>query len=289
MHSATTATGRPLPPPGKTLPENRPAPLTSRPVCPQEVHAELTPQKSYPEHTFIQIFRNCLKRNEKGFSNRNKTDVSAKYRFPRTSDGTGKSPAAEESRRQSGDWRSQAMRRRDTGRATQITSHESGVTNLPRRQAGHYSPTCLAGRRVTTHSLSNRHFLQGSASRQRRIADANRPPQIASNIVSNRQWQILEITVNLSKQTIATRSNRHKNALFASRMGQRDALFASPVSGVRWTPPESCHRTRMGSRDAFSNARNLPSQPRALPTYLESLPKAALARKIVLHAILCWP
>jgi hypothetical protein len=29
MHSATTATGRSLPPPGKTLPENRPAPLTS--------------------------------------------------------------------------------------------------------------------------------------------------------------------------------------------------------------------------------------------------------------------
>ena len=30
MHSATTATGRPLPPPGKTLPKNRPAPLSCR-------------------------------------------------------------------------------------------------------------------------------------------------------------------------------------------------------------------------------------------------------------------
>src|SRR5579863_10477773 len=30
MHSATTATGRPLPPPGKSLPKNRPAPLSCR-------------------------------------------------------------------------------------------------------------------------------------------------------------------------------------------------------------------------------------------------------------------
>src|SRR5579863_1503105 len=30
MHSATTATGRPLRPPGKTLPKNRPAPLSCR-------------------------------------------------------------------------------------------------------------------------------------------------------------------------------------------------------------------------------------------------------------------
>ncbi|MGA8021934.1 MAG: hypothetical protein WCC18_03795, partial [Candidatus Acidiferrales bacterium] len=43
--------------------------------------------------------------------------------------------------------------------------------------------------------------------------EADRPPQAASKSVSNRQWQILEINVNLSKQTIAPRSNRHKNAL----------------------------------------------------------------------------
>ncbi len=111
----------------------------------------------------------------------------------------------------------------------------SQITNLPRRQAGHESQTCLAGRRVTSHgrsnrhsvrlenaisprkqtlgTLSNRHFLQVSASRNLRIAEADRPPQAASKSVSNRQWQILEINVNLSKQTIAPRSNRHKNAL----------------------------------------------------------------------------
>ena len=33
MHSVTTATDRPLPPPGKTLPKNRPAPLSCRAAC----------------------------------------------------------------------------------------------------------------------------------------------------------------------------------------------------------------------------------------------------------------
>src|SRR5579863_6326809 len=96
MHSATMATGRQLPPPGKSLPKIRPALFIDPPLCPRQAHANLTPQKSYPEHTFIQNFRNCMNRNEKRFSNRNKTDVSAKYRFPRTSDDIAKSPATEQ-------------------------------------------------------------------------------------------------------------------------------------------------------------------------------------------------
>ncbi len=70
---------------------------------------------------------------------------------------------------------------------------------------------------ITSQARSNRHFLQVSASHQCRIAATNRPPQAASKNVSNRQWQILEINVNLSKQTIAPRSNRHKNAFAAPR------------------------------------------------------------------------
>ncbi len=107
------------------------------------------------------------------------------------------------------------------GRATSRITHPD-ISNRHNRHAApllinHYSPTCLAGRRVTTHCPSNRHFLHVSASHNHRFADANRPPQAASNIVSYRQWQILEINVNLSKQTIAPRSNRHKNA-FITRL-----------------------------------------------------------------------
>jgi hypothetical protein len=71
----------------------------------------------------------------------------------------------------------------------------------------------ISHRKQTLGASSNRHFLQVSASHQLQIAATDRPPQVASNIVSNRQWQILEINVNLSKQTIAPRSNRHKNAI----------------------------------------------------------------------------
>jgi hypothetical protein len=202
MHSATMATGRPLPPPGKSLPKNRPALFIDRPLCPGPAHADLTPQKSYPEHTFIQIFRNCMNRNEKRFSNRNKTDVSAKCRFPRTSNDMGKSPATEQAR-QSGHGRSQAMTRGNNGHGTPTTIHQSGVTNRS------ITLSALCEGSITTPCLSNRHFLQVSASHQLPIADAHRP----THNVSNRQWQILEINVNLSKQTIAPRSNRHKNAI----------------------------------------------------------------------------
>jgi hypothetical protein len=202
MHSATMATGRPLPPPGKSLPKIRPVLFIDPPLCPRQAHADLPPQKSYPEHTFIQNFRNCMNRNEKRFSNRNKTDVSAKYRFPRTSDDTRKSPVTGQAR-QSPDGRSQAMTQRDQGHRTPTTSHQSGVTNR--------SITLSARREgaITTHCRSNRHLSQVSASRQLPIADAHRP----KHNISNRQWQILEINVNLSKQTTAPRSNRHKNAI----------------------------------------------------------------------------
>src|SRR5579863_10049213 len=129
MHSATTATGRPLPPPGKTLPKSRPALFIAPPLCPRPAHANLPPQKSYPEHTFIQNFHNCMKRNEKIFSNRNKTDVSAKYRFPRTSDDDSRKSPATEQARHSADGRSEAMTPQDQGRRAPTTSHQSGVTN----------------------------------------------------------------------------------------------------------------------------------------------------------------
>ena len=145
MHSATTATGRPLPPPGKTLPKNRPAPLSCR-----AAH-QLAAQKS---HVTSQL--QCY--------------------IPAVTDNHRRSP-------------------RKINRKLQRLEN------------------AISRRKQTLDTRSNRQFLQVSASHQRRIADADRPPQVPSNIVSNRQRQILEITVNLSKQTIAPRSNRHKNAL----------------------------------------------------------------------------
>ena len=221
MHSATPATGRPTQPPGKTVAKNRPALFIDRPACHRDAHAELASQKFYPEHAFIQLFRNCMNRNEKRFSNRNRTHVSAKYRFPRAPNEMAKSPATERSRRQSGDWRSQAMRRRDPGRGTQTTTHESGVANHS------FTLGALCERPITTHSLSNRHTSRlemvvfhrkqtpGTHSNRhlftvlaRDFASARRAPR-KEPAISNRQWRIFEINVNHTKQTLGTRSNRH--------------------------------------------------------------------------------
>ncbi len=145
MHSVTTATSRPLPPPGKTPPKNRPAPLSCRAA------RQLAAPKP---HVTSQL--QCY------------IPAPALIRLPRARFAKGHS-------------------------FTQRAFCERSL--------------------FTRHCLSNRHFLHVSANHQRRIAAMDRPPQTASNTVSNRQWQILEINVNLSKQTIAPRSNRHKNAV----------------------------------------------------------------------------
>src|SRR5579863_3394364 len=51
MHSATMATGRPLPPPGKSLPKNRPAPFSCRPA-----HQLAAPR---PHVTYVTSHRQC--------------------------------------------------------------------------------------------------------------------------------------------------------------------------------------------------------------------------------------
>jgi hypothetical protein len=217
MHSATTATGRPLP--GKSLPKNRPAPLTSsaprHPVAPK------------PRVTSrLQCYIPALIDNDR--------QIHAKIN--RQQFATSKITRPSISNR-----RNQHVTPAFAGRSSLITRHCRSNRHTPRLE------NAISHRKQTLDTLSNRHFSHVSASHQPRITDANRPPQVASNIVSNRQWQLLENAVNLSRQTIAPRSDRHKNA-----------LFASPVSGVRWTPPESCHRTRMGSRDAFPASPTMP-------------------------------
>jgi hypothetical protein len=103
--------------------------------------------------------------------------------------------------------------RQNRSAAPAPTRHSSRITRH-RRSNRHTVrlENAISRRKQTLGTLSNRHFLHVSASHNHRIAHANRPPQAASKNVSNRQWQILENDVNLSKQTIAPRSNRHQNA-----------------------------------------------------------------------------
>ncbi len=167
MHSATTATGRPLPPPGKTPPKNRPAPLSCRAArqlaAPKpHVTSQLQCYIPAPAVTYGSslIISHCKFNRQ---PRRLESSVSH----------TKQTPAPQFNRQQIA--------------TPQITNH--------------YSPTCLAGRRVTTHRRSNR------------------------------QWQILEINVNLSKQTIAPRSNRHKNAVIKRQNVTNHDLA---IIDVRW-------------------------------------------------------
>ena len=163
MHSATTATGRPLPPPGKSLPNNRPAPLScraARQLAAPKPHVTSELQCYIPAPALTPL---PGARFAKGHS------------FTQSAFCVG----------------------------SRITRHCLIAQRLEN----------AISRRKQTSAHSNRHFLQVSASHQRRIAAMDRPPQTAADTVSNRQWQILEINVNLSKQTIAPRSNRHKNAI----------------------------------------------------------------------------
>ena len=167
MRSATTATARPLPPSGKTLPKNRTAPLSCR----------ATHQLAAPKpHVTSQL--QCY------------IPATAVTRLPSARFAKGYS-----------------FTQSAFCEGSRITRHCPSNRHTPRLE------NAISHRKQTLGTRSNRHFLQVSASHQRRIVDANRPPQFPSNIVSNRQWQILEINVNLSKQTIAPRSNRHKNAV----------------------------------------------------------------------------
>ena len=167
MHSATTATGRPLPPPGKSLPKNRPAPLScrsTRQLADPKPHVTSELQCYIPAPAATRLLR---ARFAKGHS-----------------------------------FTQSAFRE-----GSRITRHSRSNRHTPRLE------NAISRRKQTLGTPSNRHFLQGSASHNLRIANVDRPPQAASKNVSNRQWQILEINVNLSKQTIAPRSNRHKNAV----------------------------------------------------------------------------
>jgi hypothetical protein len=217
MHSATPATGRPLPPRGKSLPKSHPVPLSCRPA-----RQLATPN---PHVTYVTSHPKCYIPAPAPTPHAPRVTGRAKFnRQPRrlefTVSRTKQTPAPRFNRQQITTSKithpsisnryNQKSAQAPTRHSSLITHHCLSSRHTPRLE------NAISHRKQTVHTRSNRHFLQVSGSYKLRIAEAHRPPQAASKNVSNRQRQILEINVNLSKQTIAPRSNRHKNAILSS-------------------------------------------------------------------------
>src|SRR5579863_2373664 len=156
MHSATTATGRPLPPPGKTL-------ASASAALPSTAFSSVSNRNT----TAFKNPRNLMKIKAASLSNRNTNSV-----FPHRPQLEGPAFAG------------RAVRVRDAvaGHESQTTSHSLSNRHTTRLE------NAMSRRKQTLGTLASRHSLQVSASRRRRIADAHRTP----HNISNRQWQILE-------------------------------------------------------------------------------------------------
>jgi hypothetical protein len=153
MHSATTATGRPLSPPGKSLPKNRPARRTSRaPRHPAAAKPHVTSQlQCYipaPASSCRSSF-NWPARASRGAT----LDHSKFNRQPRRLEITlshRKQTTPTRLNRQL--FHTFPSTNRDT--SNRHNSHPAPrLASLPRRQASHHSP-------ITTHNRSNRHTVR---------------------------------------------------------------------------------------------------------------------------------
>jgi hypothetical protein len=207
MHSAPTATGRPLPLPGKSLPKNRPATLSchaARQLAAAKFHV-----------TYVTSHRQCYI--PAPASTSHSALIASHYKINRkprrlefTLSRTKQTPAPPINRQQITTSKTTHPNRHNQNAAPAPTRHSSRITSHARSNRHSVRlENAISPRKQTLGTLSNRHFLQVSASHNHRTTVTNRP----AHKVSNRQWQILEINVNLSKQTIAPRSNRHKNAI----------------------------------------------------------------------------
>jgi hypothetical protein len=220
MHSATTATGRLLPPPGKSLPKNRPAPRSCRPA-----HQPAAPKLHV---TYVTSHRKCYIQAPASTRRSSRVTSHAKInRQPRrlefTLSRTKQTPAPQINRQQITTSKITHPNRHNQNAAPAPARHSSRITRHCR--SNRHTPrleNAISHRKQTLGTLSNRHFLQVSASHQRQIADVHRP----TYIVSNRQWQILEIAKNPTKTRFST--------------------------------------VLIGTKTLLSNAQNLPSQPRTI-------------------------
>ena len=174
MHSATTATGRPLPPPGKSLPKNRPAPLSCR-----AAHQLAAPKPHVTSELQCYIPAPAVTCHSSLITRHRKFN-----RQPR--------------------------------RLESVVSHtkQTPAPQINRQQMRTLHPALSAGpatSKITHLGISNRRSQQAAPGFTRHSS------RITRHCRSNRQWQILEINVNLSKQTTAPRSNRHRNAFSNSK------------------------------------------------------------------------
>jgi hypothetical protein len=207
MHSATTATGRPLPPPGKSLPKNRPAPLSCRPV--RQLAAEKSHVTYVTSHRQRYIQAPASTAHSARIASHRKINRQPR-RLEFTLSPTKQTPAPQINRQQITTSKITHPNHHNQNAAPAPTRHSSRITRHCR--SNRHTPrleNAISRRKQTLGARSNRHFLHVSASHQLPIADAHH----RTHNVSNRQWQILEINVNHSKQTTAPRSNRHKNAV----------------------------------------------------------------------------
>jgi hypothetical protein len=252
MHSATTATGRPLPPPGKTLPKNLPAPLSCR-----AAH-QLAAAKFHV--TYVTSHRQCYI--PAPAPTAHSARIASHYKINRqprrlefTVSPTKQTPEPQINRQQITTSKITHPNRHNQNAAPAGARHSSLATRHCRSNRHSVRlESAVSHRKQTLGTLSNRHFLQVSASHQLQIESPHRPPHKASN----RQWQILEINVNHSKQTIAPRSNQHKN-VFIKRQKSRIAAACRDSEAER--QPRARHAVPL--RTAKSTARSGCATPAA--------------------------
>jgi hypothetical protein len=194
MHLATTATGRPLPPSGKTLAKNRPAPRASRaPRHPAAAKPHVTSQLQCYIPAPASSCRPSF--NWPARASRNTTQHHSKFnRQPRrleiTLSHTKQTTPTRLNRQLFHTFPST-----NRGTSNRHNSHPAPrLSSLPRRRASRHSP-------ITTHTRSNRHTVR------------------------------LEIAISPRKQTLGTLSNRHKNTLLV-RQFQQSAGVCEGSAGV---------------------------------------------------------
>ena len=225
MHSATTATGRPIPSPRKTLTKNRPAPLSCR-----AAHQLAAPKPHVTSQLQCYIPAPPFTRHSPPATSHCQITAPGSQIAASLLDTNG------HFRRNNNSRNSLKTNDRANSYSIQTATCLAGM-----RITIHYSATCLAGRRVTTHSLSNR------------------------------QWQILEITVNLSKQTIAPRSNRHKNAL---------------LNCQKFHPTTACRESRLARRRTEAH-QSLLTNHRSRLTRPSEFPRSPAESVVCLCCVCC--
>ena len=262
MHSATTATGRPLPPPGASLPNNRPAPVSCRAA---RQLAAAKPHVTSQLQCYIPALIDNRRRSQRQF---NRQPVRLEFAISPTK----QTPAPQFNRQQIA--------------TSRFTTHSSRNACAPRIAAALLD----TNGRFLRNNNSRNSFKTNDRVNSYSIQTATLAAKCTTaGSVSNRQSQILEIAVNLSKQTIAPRSNRHKNAFIKY---QKSGVAVPPAANFTYSPEAGwCGPTRLGrcSLRSRRGCRRLPGRlwcDRRIRFWLSGLRRRLRPR--VRSAILPW-